>query len=478
MHRGGRAALLAVLAPLTIVALLATTGVVGLVLMGSMRSAADRNFQDSTLNLQRTGSLLSAVSADENLLLSQLLDGDVGGPASVEALRASDAEVQSVLDDYSVARPGSVEAGALQSVSSAWSAYLAARTGLLGEAVAGSSGPSPGDVAGLADSYQQQVAPTVTQVDVALDQLFSVEVAGAAANDRDVSNTYTAARRVLVVLVVVGVAVGLALCLYLRRLVARARGLVGESRAASVGVSDSAGQLSAASVQLAETTQEQTAAVTETSATMEELARTSAAIADTVSTVAGQAGETRTSLRQAEADIIASSERTLALSERVDEISVILGLINEIADQTNLLSLNASIEAARAGELGLGFGVVADQVSRLAERSKGSASNIAGIIARTQAETQATVMAMEKGAKEMRRSLSLLERVTEAADHVRITTQQQRSATEQVVETMEQLTDASRQVSATSHQIAESAGSLAALAGSLERTAAVAEARF
>ena len=85
-------------------------------------------------------------------------------------------------------------------------------------------------------------------------------------------------------------------------------------------------------------------------------------------------------------------------------------------------------------------------------------------------------MAMEKGAKQMQAGLSLLERVTEAAGQVRLTTQQQRRATGQVVETMEQLTEASRQVSATAQQIAAAAGNLADLAGNLETTAAAGQA--
>src|SRR5581483_11393541 len=174
---------------------------------------------------------------------------------------------------------------------------------------------------------------------------------------------------------------------------------------------------------------------------------------------------------QAEADIVASSERTLALAERVAEIGAILDLINDIADQTNLLALNAAIEAARAGESGRGFAVVAEEVRRLAERSKASASDIATIIEGVHAETNATVMAMEKGAKQMQQGLSLLETVTDATAQVRLTTQQQRSATGQVVETMEQLTDASRQVSATAQQIAAAASSLASLAANLEATA-------
>jgi methyl-accepting chemotaxis protein len=247
---------------------------------------------------------------------------------------------------------------------------------------------------------------------------------------------------------------------------------------AGVEVNSAAAELSASSDELAATTTQQSAAVTQATATTEELARSSAAIADTVDEVARQTAETRDNLEQAEADIALSSERTLALAGRVNDIDALLVLINDIADQTNLLALNAAIEAARAGENGLGFAVVADEVRRLAERSKTSAGDIASIVSAVQTETNATVMAMEKGANQMQQGLLLLEAVTDANGQVRLTTQQQRSATAQVVETMEQLTDASRQVSATAQQIAAAAGTLADLAGNLETTAATAKDRY
>lgn len=252
--------------------------------------------------------------------------------------------------------------------------------------------------------------------------------------------------------------------------------LVAQVIEASESVALSATQLQSAADELAATTTEQSAAVTEASATTEELARASASIAETVDGVAAQAAETRDNLERAEADIGASAERTVSLAERVSEIGAILALINDIADQTNLLALNAAIEAARAGEGGRGFAVVADEVRRLAERSKSSAAGIAEIVEGIQEETNATVMAMEQGAKQMQSGLGLLTEVADGTAQVRLTTQQQRSATSQVVETMEQLSDTSRQVSATANQIAAASAQLAALAANLERTGSAAAA--
>jgi len=278
--------------------------------------------------------------------------------------------------------------------------------------------------------------------------------------------------RAVVIVLIAALIAGLAALIFAQFEARKLRSFADETRSAGVDVNSAATELSASSDELAATTTQQSAAVTQASATTEELARASAAIADTVDEVAAQTAETRDNLEQAKADIQTSSDRTLALAGRVQDIGALLNLINDIADQTNLLALNAAIEAARAGEEGRGFAVVAEEVRRLAERSKSSALDIALIVAGVREETNATVMAMEKGAKQMQAGLLLLERVTDAAGQVRLTTQQQRSATSQVVDTMEQLTDASRQVSATAQQIAAAAGSLADLAGNLETTAA------
>jgi methyl-accepting chemotaxis protein len=315
---------------------------------------------------------------------------------------------------------------------------------------------------------EREVDPTGPRLEELLGELST----GAAADlDTDAAAGRAAAaagRRVLLVALLATLA-ALAVALLLVRLLLRdiARPL----HQAGANIRSNADQLSTAVQLLAATTADQSSGVAETSATMEELARAAASIADTVDHVAGQAGTTRDNLEQAQADIRASGERTLALADRVGEVGVTIALINEIADQTNLLALNAAIEAARAGEGGRGFAVVADEVRRLAERSKASAADIAKVIEGAQAESNATVVDMEHSARQMQEGLSLLGEVADATARVRLTTQQQRSATEQVVVTMAQISSASGQVSATARRIATSADQLAGLAADLEQTA-------
>ncbi len=248
--------------------------------------------------------------------------------------------------------------------------------------------------------------------------------------------------------------------------------LVAHLRAASADLSTSATQLSSSSQQLATTTTQQSSSATETSSTMQALATTTQSIAESVSGVESRAKDTRDALVQADADLASSAERTLALAHRANEIGAILGLINEIADRTNLLALNAAIEAARAGEAGAGFSVVADEVRRLAERSKTEAKKIADIVGATQDETNATVMAMESGSKRMRHGLELMEEVADAVSQVRFTTDEQHLATEQVVDAMTAVSSTSRQSAAASQQIAGASTQIARLAAELDRAAA------
>jgi hemerythrin len=142
----------------------------------------------------------------------------------------------------------------------------------------------------------------------------------------------------------------------------------------------------------------------------------------------------------------ASSRTVSGLGERSDQIGAIVNTIEDIADQTNLLALNAAIEAARAGEQGRGFAVVADEVRALAERTTKATKEIAAMIKSIQSETQSAVGSMSEGVAEVERGTTEANRSGEALEDI---LDQINSLTMQI----SQVATAAEEQTATTHEI-------------------------
>jgi methyl-accepting chemotaxis protein len=149
----------------------------------------------------------------------------------------------------------------------------------------------------------------------------------------------------------------------------------------------------------------------------------------------------------------ASAAKVTDLGTTSEQIGSIVETIDDIAEQTNLLALNAAIEAARAGEQGKGFAVVADEVRKLAERSGLATKEIAELIAHVQQETGAAVTAMQSGAAEVASGTSLADQAGVSLEAISQTVAATRSAAERITAAVATMGEASQGVAAATDAI-------------------------
>jgi methyl-accepting chemotaxis protein len=275
------------------------------------------------------------------------------------------------------------------------------------------------------------------------------------------------------------------------------RSLGGQIGMAVRHVHSSSAELQSVANQQASGARESATAMSEISTTISELLATSRQIAESAQRVAHVAEETAVAARAGTRTVQETHESVSGIKRQVDlivthmldlgkksqQIGGILEIINELAEQTNILAINATIESAGAGEAGKRFAAVADEIRKLADRVGGSTKEIRTLIEEVRAAVNTTVMATEGGTKAvdlgarqfgqvtdaLNQITALLGTTTEAAKEIELSTKQQSTAVEQVNMAISNVAKATKETEASSTQTLQTATELSSLSRDLTR---------
>ena len=241
-------------------------------------------------------------------------------------------------------------------------------------------------------------------------------------------------------------------------MVERLRIVVADTTAAIGNVAAGSQELSSSSEQVSQGATEQAAAAEQASASMEEMAANIKQNAD-------NAAQTEKIARQSSRDAESSGEAVNKAVGAMQMIAEKIGIVQEIARQTDLLALNAAVEAARAGEHGRGFAVVASEVRKLAERSQGAAAEISQV-------SSDTVKAAAEAGEMLGRLVPDIRRTAELVSEISAACREQDIGTAQINEAIQQLDKVTQQNASASEQISSTSEELASQAEELQQTIA------
>lgn len=274
-------------------------------------------------------------------------------------------------------------------------------------------------------------------------------------------------------------------------------GMIGRVAMVTEQLASAAVQLSATAVEISGGTARLTSRATHTAAAVEEMNATVGQVAQNSGKAACLARETVETAKDGGAVVANTIEGMELLSEAVsssstiitelgkssDQIGVIVGTIEDIADQTNLLALNAAIEAARAGEQGRGFAVVADEVRKLAERTTKATKEISDMIRQIQQDTRGAVDSMQHGKEKVSAGVDLANKtgealtrivrmVSESADMIQqiaVASEEQSTATQQIAADIENVAQVTKESAAGANESAKACQDLSQIATELQR---------
>jgi len=226
-------------------------------------------------------------------------------------------------------------------------------------------------------------------------------------------------------------------------------------------VTSTAENLASASLELSSTSQLVSQGASEQAASAEEVSAAIEEMAANIQQNKENARQTEGIAIKAEADIYQGSEKVLKTVDAIREISGKISIIGDIAFQTNILALNAAVEAARAGEHGRGFGVVANEVGKLAERSKLAATEIDQL-------TKTSVFNAEDAGKLMKEIVPDIQKTSRLIQEISAANNEQSVGADQINQAIQQLNMVTQQNAASSEELSTNAVELSAQAEQLQ----------
>lgn len=511
-----------------VIALTALVGIVATFQLGTMNNLTGRMYNNELVAVQQVDQAQAALDAFRLATLQGLVASDAG-QRDQDFNRRRDAETafgQALTRlDSAVYRPEG--RGLLTQIQAAWNAYRPLSDQVVAAAMAGNTADAIRISQTTARDRELAVGSLLTQLSDWKNRLAADEA-------REAEQTYQGVRAFAVGLLVVAVLVGIGIALWLarmigkgiratahtaeliaagdltqsvdvrssdevgalgesfNRMVAGLRELTGEIREGAQSLSAATSEIVASVTQQGASTTEQAAAVSQTTATVDEVrvtAQQSREKAQAVLSMSQRAAEVASqgladvetstgAMRNLRARVESIAEQILALSEQSQQVGDIIATVEDLADKSDMLAVNAAIEASRAGEQGRGFAVVAQEVRNLSERSKSATVQVRTILTDIQRATNAAVLATEQGTRGAEESAKLIDQAgsairqlnetirhsSEAAQQIAASVGQQGAGMDQIAAAMTSINQATTETAAGTRQLQKAAENMNELA--------------